>query len=99
LLNHQIPKGSKPAPGSGSKTDVLGQSQRVLSPSLETAPFVVYSAFESQRLAELAAWLPDFGERIKDIQARLRDLLPVIRNRVYHRAFAGSFSLKSVPRP
>jgi hypothetical protein len=58
---------------------------------------VVYNAaFESQRLADLTAWLPDFSGRVKTIQARLWDLLPVIRNHVYHPAFAGSYSLKSV---
>jgi predicted RecB family nuclease len=62
----------------------------------ESGNIVVYSAFESQRLSELAAWSPEYAERIKDIQARLWDLLPVIRNNVYHPAFAGSYSLKYV---
>jgi hypothetical protein len=57
---------------------------------------VYYQPFEEQRLSELAAWLPEFAERIEDIQARLWDLLPIIRNHVYHPAFAGSFSLKYV---
>jgi len=57
---------------------------------------VVYSAFESQRLSELAAWLPEFAGRIEKIQRRLWDLLPVVRNHVYYHAFAGSFSLKAV---
>src|SRR5450759_1607652 len=35
-------------------------------------------------------------KRIKKIQSRLWDLLPVVRNHVYHPAFAGSFSLKAV---
>jgi len=34
--------------------------------------------------------------RIKKIQRRLWDLLPVVRNHVYHPQFAGSYSLKSV---
>lgn len=63
----------------------------------DTGSIVVYNQqFESARLDELAASLPEFAERIKKIQARLWDLLPVIRNHVYHPAFAGSFSLKSV---
>ena len=63
----------------------------------ERGSIVVYNAaFESQRLSELAAWLPEFAGRIKNIQSRLWDLLPVIRNHVYHPAFAGSYSLKSV---
>jgi predicted RecB family nuclease len=63
----------------------------------ENGSIVVYNAaFESQRLLELAAWLPEFADRIKNIQSRLFDLLPIIRNCVYHPAFAGSYSLKSV---
>ena len=61
----------------------------------ESGSIVVYAAFESQRLSELAAWLPEFAEPIKRIQSRLWDLLPVVRNNVYHPAFAGSYSLKS----
>jgi hypothetical protein len=57
---------------------------------------VVYSAFESQQLSERAAWLPEFSGRIEKIQRRLWDLLPVMRNHVYHPAFAGSYSLKAV---
>jgi predicted RecB family nuclease len=56
----------------------------------------VYSTFESHRLSELGAYLPEFADRIKQIQARLWDLLPVVRNNVYHPAFAGSYSLKYV---
>jgi len=52
--------------------------------------------FESQRLSELASWLPEFAGRIEKIQRRLWDLLPIVRNHVYHPAFGGSYSLKSV---
>jgi len=62
----------------------------------ENGNILVYSAFESQRLSELGAYLPEFADRIKQIQARLWDLLPVVRNNVYHPAFAGSYSLKYV---
>jgi predicted RecB family nuclease len=62
----------------------------------KSGSIVVYAAFESQRLSELATWLPEFAERIKAIQCRLWDLLPVVRNHVYHPAFAGSYSLKAV---
>jgi len=63
----------------------------------DTGSIVVYNEqFESQRLWELAGWLPEFTQRIRDIQRRLWDLLPVVRNHVYHPAFGGSFSLKAV---
>jgi predicted RecB family nuclease len=57
---------------------------------------VYHQRFESQRLSDLALWLPEFSDRINKIQRRLWDLLPVIRNHVYHPAFGGSYSLKSV---
>jgi predicted RecB family nuclease len=63
----------------------------------ESGSIVVYNQqFEETRLSELAGWLPEFAERIKKIRARLWDLLPVIRNHVYHPQFAGSYSLKAV---
>jgi len=52
--------------------------------------------FESERLWELASCVPAYAERIKRIQQRLWDLLPVVRNHVYHPEFGGSFSLKAV---
>jgi hypothetical protein len=62
----------------------------------ETGSIAVYSSFESQRLYDLAAWLPEHAERINAIQARLFDLLPVVREHTYHPAYAGSYSIKSV---
>jgi len=62
----------------------------------ETGNILVYSSFESQRLSELAGWFPEFADRIDAIQARLFDLLPIIREHTYHPAYAGSYSIKSV---
>jgi hypothetical protein len=71
----------------GTLCDVLGNSGSII---------VYHQPFEEQRLLELAACLPEFSGRIKKIQRRLWDLLPVIRNHVYHPQFAGSYSLKAV---
>jgi hypothetical protein len=63
----------------------------------DSGSIIVYNAaFESQRLSEIAAWLPEYVGRIARIQRRLWDLLPVVRNCVYHPQFAGSYSLKAV---
>ena len=63
----------------------------------ESGSIVVYNqTFESLRLKELAASLPEFAGRITNIQGRLWDLLPRMRKHVYHPAFAGSYSLKYV---
>jgi len=59
--------------------------------------FVVHhQQFESHRLLDLASWLPEFSARINKIQPRLWDLLPIVRDHVYHPTFGGSYSLKSV---
>ena len=58
---------------------------------------IVYNAgFESQRLSELANWLPEYRERIENIRGRLWDLWPFVKKHVYHPEFRGSFSIKSV---
>jgi hypothetical protein len=57
---------------------------------------VYHRQFESERLSDLASWLPEFSGRINKIQRRLWDLLPIVRNHVYHPVFGGSYSLKSV---
>jgi predicted RecB family nuclease len=67
--------------------DVLGDRGSIV---------VYHQQFESQRLSDLASWLPEFSGRISKIQRRLWDLLPIVRDHVYHPAFGGSYSLKSV---
>jgi hypothetical protein len=59
-------------------------------------PILVWSAFEAHRLTELAAALPDRAAALAAVQARLVDLLPIVREHVYHPGFAGSFSIKRV---
>ena len=55
-----------------------------------------YSGYERQVLRALAAALPRRAEALRAVEARLFDLLPVVRNGYYHPAFRGSFSLKRV---
>src|SRR6202007_2820845 len=62
----------------------------------DSGSIVVYSSFECQRLSALSNGVPEFADRITPIQARLFDLLPVMREHTYHPAFAGSYSIKTV---
>ena len=58
---------------------------------------LVYNAtFERQCLQALAELLPHHATALTAIEAKLWDLLPVIRNHIYHPGFEGSFSLKAV---
>jgi hypothetical protein len=58
---------------------------------------VAYSAsFERAAIERLAVACPDLGPSLMDLAERLVDLLPVVRARVYHPDFGGSFGLKAV---
>jgi hypothetical protein len=70
---------------------------KVLEDGRERGSIVVYNrSFEAGRMADLAGWLPEYDRRIGRIQSRLWDLLPVLREQVYHPSFCGSFSMKDV---
>ena len=58
---------------------------------------VAYNAsFEKGRLLHLAENVPTLRKALLDVADRLVDLLPIVRDNVYHPDFGGSFSLKSV---
>ena len=54
------------------------------------------ASFESQRITDLAKALPHLSRPLRDLAGRMHDLLPIVRNHVYHPDFRGSFSLKAV---
>lgn len=63
----------------------------------KTGPVFVYNAaFENSRMSELAASFPDLKNGLEAIIARVVDLLPIARNRYYHPAQQGSWSIKAV---
>jgi hypothetical protein len=58
---------------------------------------LAYNApFERTCIRALAVRLPRLAPALEAVERRLRDLLPIVRDHVYHPAFNGSFSLKSV---
>jgi uncharacterized protein DUF2779 len=58
---------------------------------------VSYNAgFEAECLRRLADALPQLAPELTDVERRLVDLLPVVRDHIYHPSFGGSFSLKQV---
>ncbi len=58
---------------------------------------LAYNAgFERRCVRELAKALPHLADDLYELNDKIDDLLPVIRNHVYHPDFHGSFSIKSV---
>ena len=63
----------------------------------ERGPVFVYNAgFERARIKELALRMPRQRKRLEDINNRVVDLLKIARERYYHPAQEGSWSLKAV---
>lgn len=58
-----------------------------------------YSSYEKTRIRELQRALPHLAEELGKLESKLIDLLPVVRDCVYHPAFNGSFSLKAILTP
>jgi hypothetical protein len=72
-------------------------AERVVAACAGARTVVAYNApFERGCLHHLGDEVPHLAEPLGDIGGRLADLLPVVRNYVYHPDFGGSFSLKSV---
>jgi len=61
-----------------------------------TCVVAYYASFERDCLLQLAEVVPQLSSELIDIAARLVDLLPVVRNHVYHPDFGGGFSIKQV---
>ena len=54
------------------------------------------ASFEKGHVDALANVLPDLRVELAALSGRIRDLLPIVRDHVYHPEFGGSFSLKDV---
>ena len=83
------------AEGRGDPRPAL--AERLVAACAGAAAIVAYNAgFERQCIRGLAEAVPVLSEPLLALEAKLVDLLPVVRNHVYDPAFHGSFSLKSV---
>lgn len=71
---------------------------RALAQTLEHVDVVLAydKAFEKECIDLIAAGAPDQKKTMEAIKSKLRDLLPVVRNHVYHPDFLGRFSLPAV---
>ena len=76
------------------RLNFLGSLLRVIGPN---GHVIVYNqSFESGILGKLSECFPEYNPAIIQLQARLWDLLPVIRSHTYHMDYRGFFSIKDV---
>ncbi len=59
-------------------------------------PVLVYSHYEKGVIRRLAERYPDLAPALAAIEARLVDLLPIVKRHYYHPAMRGSWSIKAV---
>ncbi len=72
-------------------------AERLLAACEPARTIAAYNAsFERGCIQRLAEGVPHLAPRLARIAERLVDLLPIVRQHVYHPDFAGSFSLKRV---
>jgi predicted RecB family nuclease len=72
---------------------------RMLDATKNSDRVVMYSAYEKTQIRGLQQSVPQVREELVALEAKLIDLLPVVRENVYHPDFQGSFSIKAVLGP
>ena len=80
--------------------DAEDPRERFASSLLETLPadgsIVTYSSYEKTVINGLSQEFPTYREGLLALNARMVDLLKVVRDNYYHPEFHGSFSIKTV---
>jgi hypothetical protein len=72
-------------------------ARKVISASAGAKTIVAYNApFEQRCIKSLADALPELRSNLIALSKRIKDLLPIVRDHVYHPDFGGSFSIKDV---
>jgi len=74
-------------------------AERMIEATSGAERVVTYSAFEKTRIRGLQLSVPSLRAELEELEGKLIDLLPVLRDHVYHPDFHGSFSLKFVLTP
>ncbi|MEX1050405.1 MAG: DUF2779 domain-containing protein, partial [Gemmatimonadales bacterium] len=74
-------------------------TQLLLEATANADRVVVYSPYEKGRINALAGLLPRHAADLTALADKLLDVLPIVRNHVYHPEFRGSFSIKDILNP
>jgi hypothetical protein len=74
-------------------------AQSMVDATKRAEKVVTYSHFEKTKIQGLQKAVPHLHAELEELEGKLVDLLPVVRENVYHPEFLGSFSLKYVLSP
>jgi predicted RecB family nuclease len=70
--------------------------RRMLEETKRADKIATYSHFEKTKIKALQKAVPELKPDLEELEHKLVDLLPIVRDHVYHPEFLGSFSLKEV---
>ena len=74
-------------------------ARALIEATQDSEKLVMYSSYEGGGIRDLQSVVPGLRVELVDLEDKLIDLLPVLRNHVYHPDFRGSFSIKYVLQP
>ena len=74
-------------------------ARRMVEATKNAEKVAAYSGFEKTKIRGLQKAVPELQAELETLEAKLVDLLPIVRENVYHPDFLGSFSLKYVLSP
>ena len=74
-------------------------ARRMVEATKNAAKVATYSGFEKTKIRGLQKAVPELQAELETLEGKLVDLLPIVRENVYHPEFLGSFSLKYVLHP
>ena len=74
-------------------------ARRMVEATVRAEKVATYSPFEKTKIRGLQKAVPELRPELEALEHKLVDLLPVVRDNVYHPDFRGSFSLKYVLTP
>ena len=74
-------------------------AERMIEATARAERVVMYTSFEKTRIRGLQVAVPALRSELVELENKLIDLHPILRDHVYHPDFHGSFSIKSVLTP
>ena len=74
-------------------------ARRMVEATAKADHVVMYTPFERTRIRALQRAVPELESELLDLEHKLVDLHPIVRDYVYHPDFKGSFSIKNVLQP
>ena len=74
-------------------------AERMVEATKRAERVVMYTSFERTQIRNLGRAVPHLANELHELEEKLIDLFPVVRDHVYHPDFRGSFSLKYVLTP